>query len=246
MIKIERIARPEKLTEDVVLVLTKNYRQTKKAVWNKDYIKEKLLEMTHNKCCYCETSLDISGNYMEVEHFYPKSCFPDRVVDWANLLPSCKRCNTKKGNINPEKIPLINPTINDPKQHLKLDRFRIKGIDEVGKNTIKSLNLNDLDKLMLVRMKIAEALINRIEDIHDLLEDEGVKQNAMKCLQIRNSLQDILEAVQPNKNYSATLSSILLNDENYNNIKLWLQEEQLWDNELDNLDAVANDIALKI
>lgn len=246
MIKIERIARPEKLTEDVVRVLTEKYRQTKRAVWNKDYIKEKLLEMTHHKCCYCETSLDVSGNYMEVEHFYPKSCFPDRVVDWANLLPSCKRCNIKKGDINPEKISLINPTINDPKQHFKLDRFRIKGIDEVGKNTIKSLNLNDLEKLMLVRMKIAEALINKIEDINDLLEDTGVKQNTMKCLQIRNSIHDILEAVQPNKNYSATLSSILLHDENYNNIKQWLQEEQLWDNELDNMDAVANDIALKI
>ena len=34
---------------------------------------------------------------MEVEHFHPKSLYPNEVISWENLLPICKRCNSSKG-----------------------------------------------------------------------------------------------------------------------------------------------------
>ncbi len=48
---------------------------------------------------YSESYLGEEGKYMEIDHFYPKSLFPQRVVEWGNLMASNKKCNTTKGNI---------------------------------------------------------------------------------------------------------------------------------------------------
>ena len=44
-------------------------------------------------CAYCENAC--RG---EVDHFQPKSIFPERVYDWANWLLSCHDCNHAKGD----------------------------------------------------------------------------------------------------------------------------------------------------
>ena len=33
---------------------------------------------------------------MEVEHFEDKKNNPNKVIEWENFLPSCKRCNGSK------------------------------------------------------------------------------------------------------------------------------------------------------
>ena len=50
--------------------------------------------------------------------------YPDEVVDWDNLLPSCKRCNTTKGTHDVVTEPIINPFDIDPKI---LPRFHHSG-----------------------------------------------------------------------------------------------------------------------
>ena len=54
MIKVERIEQPEELTEDVQHQLTAEFKKDKKSVWDKKYIKDKLLKECNNKCVYCE------------------------------------------------------------------------------------------------------------------------------------------------------------------------------------------------
>lgn len=99
MIRLYRPNCPQQLTDTVKDELTQEFINTGKNVWAKTYIKSALLAMSHNKCAYCECKLDEESKYMEVEHFLPKDDYPNQVVDWNNLLPSCKRCNTKKGNM---------------------------------------------------------------------------------------------------------------------------------------------------
>lgn len=244
MIKLERVDPPEKLTSIEIEKLTKEFKKTDKNVWGKEYIKEQLLRMSNNKCAYCEAPLDISGSYMEVEHFFPKSKYPDKVVEWENLLPSCKRCNIKKGNIDPNDYNLINPTTANPKEHLSLNKYRIIGLDKIGKNTVRLLNLNDISKLVLNRALIGEVLSEKLESLADDV-DELLEGNVLsKKMKIRNSMISLLEEVQPQNSYSATLATILLSDPYYSNVKQFLIKQTLWDEELIQLESVAITISL--
>jgi len=42
-------------------------------------------------CVYCE-----SNTGAQIEHFRPKSCFPECAFDWENFLPACGECNLMK------------------------------------------------------------------------------------------------------------------------------------------------------
>ena len=103
MIKIQRVSAPSELNDETVSTLTTLYKSTGENVWNKPYIKKELLKMSHNKCCYCELKLGEEGKYMQVEHYHCKSLYPDEVVLWENLLPSCNRCNTNKSSHDTKK-----------------------------------------------------------------------------------------------------------------------------------------------
>lgn len=243
MIKLERIDPPEKLTSIEIEKLTNEFKKTNKNVWGKEYIKEQLLHMSNNKCAYCEAPLDISGSYMEIEHFYPKSKYPEKVVEWENLLPSCKRCNIKKGSIDPNDFNIINPTTVNPKEHLSLNRYRIVGLDKVGKNTVQLLNLNDINKLVLNRALIGEVLSEKLESLAEDADELTEEDILSKKMKIRNSMISLLEGVQPQNSYSATLAAILLSDPNYSNIKQFLKKQALWDEELIELESQAKTIS---
>jgi len=77
-------------------------------------IKEALVTMFHGKCAYCESKLT-HVSYGEIEHFYPKSAYPDKTFTWENLLLSCSICNNT--NHKGVKFPLDdrdNPLLIDP------------------------------------------------------------------------------------------------------------------------------------
>lgn len=61
-----------------------------------DDIKEKLKEIYHQKCAYCEQSL--LDSFPPVEHFRPKALYYWLAYSWDNLLLSCDPCNTAKGD----------------------------------------------------------------------------------------------------------------------------------------------------
>ena len=106
MIKLELPPEPPELTEQKAR-LTAEYRNKEKAVWREgkvgEIIKRVLCEMTHNKCAYSEAPLGENGSPWDVEHFYPKDLYPKKVVEWGNLLPSCKICNSIKGKLDVKK-----------------------------------------------------------------------------------------------------------------------------------------------
>ena len=132
MIKLTRNTAPDKLTEEFVKKGTEKYKNTKESVWNVDWLKEALLDMSNQKCAYCEGRLDLKSDYMEVEHFRDKKDYPNDVLIWENLLPSCKHCNGNKSSHDVVSEPIINPFVDVPREHIFLKSYLYKPKDELG------------------------------------------------------------------------------------------------------------------
>ena len=240
MIKLEQIEKPKQLTIAKQKDFTEKFKTTRKNVWNRIYIKEQLLKMSHNKCCYCEIKLNIASNYVEVEHFLPKKEYKDLVVDWENLLPSCKRCNGQKGEHDTKNEPIINPTIQNPKEHLFVKDYRLytKNNSKIGKTTIDLLLLNDFDRLVTPRFTIGNDINEKLDDILDLLNDytSGVNKSVKRKNKIIERLQNIMKQAIPKAQFSAICSTIILTSPTYKKIKQELTNLNLWNNNFKKLE----------
>lgn len=250
MIKLNRPNKPSKLTPKVEKQLIDEYKKTEKPVWKKDFITVPLLKMSHNKCCYCETILGVQARPMQVEHYHCKSLYPDEVVKWENLLPSCSDCNSNKSTIDTYKTPLIDPSVDDPREYLYLKFFMIRSKDNSilskGRMTVDKLDLNNQNKLVIPRIKIAIAMRDKLKDIYkkavDLnLRKDGKLYNKSKII---NTLVDILTMAQPDAEYSAFVATIILTDDDYIETMKILKSKNLWTNELESLHINADKIKL--
>ena len=250
MIKLIRPDKPSELTPEVEKQLIDEYKKTEKPVWKKDFITVPLLKMSHNKCCYCETILGVQARPMQVEHYHCKSSYPDEVVKWENLLPSCSECNSNKSTINTYKTPLIDPSVDDPREYLYLKCFMIKSKDNnilnKGRLTVDKLDLNNQNKLVIPRIKIANAMYYKLKDIHKKTialnsREDGKLYNKSIII---NTLLDILAMAQPDAEYSAFMATIILTDEDYIEIKNILNDKGLWSDKLEILHNCADKIKL--
>ncbi|MBK2105475.1 HNH endonuclease family protein [Francisella philomiragia] len=245
MIKLSRPPKPEFLTDEKVNELVEKFKNTKSTVWNHDEIKTPLLESSNHKCAYCECKLGEESKYMEVEHFEDKKHNPDKVVEWDNLLPSCKRCNGKKKCHDVIDEPIINPYNINPKNHLGVKLYRLKGISSIGNNTIEALLLNDQTRIVARRFEIGNAILERIDDAR-LRYCEYVNN---KTTQKRNRLTSLVEAIliecQPQSHYSATSATVLINDIDFIELIINMRKESIFDDELEELFNNAQRIALK-
>lgn len=241
MIQLKYQPKPDELTDELARALTDRFKDTGESVWSKDYIKSALLKMSHNKCCYCEAKLNISGNDMEVEHFLPKSIFPDKVLEWENLLPSCGHCNGKKNDLNPQITPIVHPVHDNPQNHLKMKDFFLRGKDEKGKNLVIELGLNE-DKSINPRFDIGKEVARTLDEL--LADAEAHLSNSTatpnKRTRIINRMKRLLNVCCPESDYGATCASILIHDENYTHIKALFQQNNLWNAEFDLLEQKVN------
>ncbi len=172
MIQVTRTSKPKILSNNAVKWLTEykkaiaNYSTnpndiTKKAKENaeKKYnhyeVKKELKDMFSSKCAYCESHVT-HIDYGEIEHFKPKSKFPNSCFDWDNLLLGCSICNGAlfKGNKFPEAMeggPFINPVKENPNDFFEFDFDPNTGTANVvpkktrGKTTEEELGLNRED-----------------------------------------------------------------------------------------------------
>ena len=72
-----------------------------------------VLRADFSECCaYCERRCsEVGGERADrgtVDHFRPRSKFPDQWLSWPNLVYSCLRCNRAKGNQWPEASDAAN------------------------------------------------------------------------------------------------------------------------------------------
>jgi uncharacterized protein (TIGR02646 family) len=134
----------------------------------------------HGKCAYCEAKMaHVSSPH--VEHYHPKSKFPDRMFDWQNWLLSCGCCNDKKWAHFPDcdgQPCLLDPATEDPSMHLDFLGSRVVGRTHRGEETIKLVGLDrspleDHRALWLMKINLLLLLLcfapEAFEEVRELL-----------------------------------------------------------------------------
>lgn len=103
-----------------------------------------LFRAFHDKCAFCESYLGHTES-PHIEHYRPKSKYPELTFEWENWLSSCGRCNDKKWAHFPlcDDIPcLIDPTTEDPEQHIEFVGYTPIYKTEQGAETIRLIGLD--------------------------------------------------------------------------------------------------------
>ena len=249
MIKLNRGNPPSELSLDKINELTREFKSTGKSVWQKKYIKDALNELSHNKCAYCECKLGEESKYMEIEHFRYKDKYEHLVVEWNNLLPSCKRCNITKSTHDVEEIPIINPCEDKPNEHMifKAYRFYKRNNSELGKNTIDVIDLNNQQKVVIPRFLLGQAISEKLEEVLALIDMHSFNNNDVRLKnKIIKGVSTILEFSNNEQEYSGTISTIIYNDENYKEIKSKLRAVDWWNSNMENRDKHMKEVMFDI
>lgn len=242
MIKLQLPPKPAQLANEENR-LTQEFKADKnKRVWAKDYIKEPLLKMSNNKCAYSEVHINRESSYVEIEHFKHKDLFEDDVVKWGNLLPSCRKCNASKKDWNVVEKPIVNPLFDNPSDFLFVQGFRYYEKNDIGKNTIDAVAINDKNHFTFPRAEIAIELVENIENCYDEII---CTHNERRIRRIVNNLKSALEDCGPSKEFSAVVSThILYESDVLSKLETYLRENSLWDDELEELKNAMIRIAL--
>ena len=222
MIQVKRTAKP-KVLEDNAKKWTTDYLAAKKEYeadktnsdklrkfkttegkYNQNEVKLALRAMFHEKCAYCE-SYTTHVSYSEIEHFKPKSKYPELCFEWNNMNFSCEICNGKahKGDKFPlenENGPIINPVEENPDNHFKFiynkewDQAIVIPIGTRAETTVDIFKLNDRQTLLEKRTKrVKEILIIKI------IADRGDQE-----------AKNLLASLSPKDEYFAFIKSIIL------------------------------------
>lgn len=240
MIRLHRPPSPQELDSLTIAALTQEFIADKtKSVWGKNYICDPLREMSHAKCAYCETKIDEESKYMEVDHFQHKDLYPQKVVEWSNLLPSCKKCNGSKGTHDVVADPIIDPSITDPRCHLKLHFYRFVWIDEKGKSTIETLTLNDQDRRVKPRFEVGEGVCDAIEKLEDRLESYKENKIVRRKNKLQSSMRALLSEAVPSSQYSAIAATVVVQHPSFWTVRGEMEELDLWEQDMESaLDEV--------
>lgn len=192
MHKVERNKPPEGLEEKSIEFnkeLNKETNITK--VWEqftgtklKKQTLNQLKEMFKGCCAYCEGEYD-DTSYGEIEHFKPKSSYPELMFEYNNMNLACRICNTNKKEKFDDK--LINPTVENPEEHLRYQTYLLKPLDERGKLTIDTFDINNKERLNK-RQKIYDNINNRM-----LLAKKWLNSLETNNTNSRNMLKDFIE-----------------------------------------------------
>ena len=241
MIKIDRTPSPVVKAKIAAFKADHNL-----VVWREPYIIRNLLAMSHSKCCYCECNIDEESKYMEVEHFHHKDKYEDEVVDWNNLLPSCKACNVHKGNHDTVTEPIVDPSKQDPRDHLVFYAYQLRGKTDIGEMTENVLNLNDYKHHALPRFKICNKLTDTLGDLLNVAKNLSANTPKSNKTHFRNRMIHFLELCQPDEPYTAIKATVVTNDKKYNSIVTILQAQGMWDSSLVALDATMRRYKLDI
>lgn len=235
MIKLERISPPPQLSAEKEEELTLQYLADPNArVWNKSYIRNHLLALSHSKCAYCETYVDEESKYMEVEHVRIRAAYSHLVASWGNLLPACKRCNVNKGTHDVEVDGmLIDPTINTPNEHVFMQNYRLYHRDDLGKETISALYLNESDKLVKPRFEIGTQILATLDDLKSKFEANRHETEATIRRRVLRGLAAILAEARPEKQYCATTATVIVSSPDFHFLMSGLKNDGLWNDDLE-------------
>jgi len=226
MIRLIREPRPAELTAELQKRLTEEYKKSGKAVWKQKWIKDALLKSSFGKCAFSEVKLEEEGKYMEVEHFHPKSLYPDEVLEWNNLLPISNVCNRKKKNLDTKRRPLVNPMEDNPQDYFYIKDGRIctkNANDSKAEDTILYYDLNNNDQFREKRFAIENWILRKLQDY--------ATQYAVDKNRYASKLLVLMQSSGRTFDYSATKSTIILTSSDYIKLKEQMKADGKWTND---------------
>lgn len=241
MIKLEREAEPQimvsnkavwqKDLQDAIACYGsyKDIPDTEKkkltSFYRNDAVREGLIKSSEGKCAFCECIPSEGGN-IEIEHFKPKSEYPEFTFEWDNFLPSCRKCNGSKGTHDTVVEPIINPYDIDPKGVFHFVDIEIKasntGIKQIAEKTIEVCGLNTL-RLWKPRAEILLSLrifSKAIEEaIEELTDADTQRKKEIRINKLREAIDTIEMLTNSSEKYSSFCSDFLERSEAYLNAK---------------------------
>lgn len=200
-------------------------------------VKDVLMQVHHQKCCYCETKLTMPAN-LHVEHFRPKgavrqcrdddNAFPGYywlAYSWENLLLACFDCNTKyKGTVFPLENPaqrarshhddltverelFVNPAEEDPREHIRFQEDLPVCFSERGRLTIEGLGLRSIRLRDQRQQRLQE--VDTIIDLIRIAEAMPDPDNAVQN-DVRDARRLIENATQPDAQFSSMMMDLVV------------------------------------
>lgn len=177
--------------------------QNKEKRYNHNEVKTSLKKMFKKKCAFCESRIT-HVDYGQIEHFKPKSKYPDLCFEWTNFLLSCSICNGKsnKGDKFPlenENGPFINPVDENPVDFFKFEydaitkSFLIFPKNDRAKTTIKELGLNR-DDLVENRTLELSKIINMLDLVLDKNQD-GILEKFIHLFSEKDQYYAFIKAI---------------------------------------------------
>lgn len=205
--------------------------QFERNIYSHETVKVALLQAQHKKCCYCESKFRANspgpvehfrpkgavqqapGKGMQYPGYYWLA------YSWDNLLVSCEFCNSSyKRSLFPladertrarshhddvklETPIFIDPTTENPRDHIRFRGAEIGHLTERGLRTIKGLGLrrDDLEDARAEVLEPLEILFSVVEDLKDEVQSPKVER-ARRLLN---------KAVQPEAKFSAMVRDFL-------------------------------------
>lgn len=122
-------------------------------------IKAAVKRDSHEKCIYCESYVT-QVHPGEIEHILPVSKRRALAVDWDNLAFVCTECNREKGDYLETELPLLNPFVDEPSEHLAFygPLVHHKTGSSRGEITVQQLKLSKRNSLLERRKERIEQL----------------------------------------------------------------------------------------
>lgn len=115
-------------------------------------VRNRVFAASRFRCGYCQTSQQIIGPYLEIDHIIPEA--KGGTSDEANLIAACPHCNSRKGArtnaLDPETgtfVRLFHPRIDLWQEHFAWheDGTTIHGTTAIGRATLAALEMNHPD-----------------------------------------------------------------------------------------------------
>ena len=189
---------------------------------------------------------------MHIEHYHDKDTYPDEVVAWENLLPSCAHCNKKKSKHDTYKEPIVDPTKNDPKKIFYMKSYRYCSYDKktnsLGRTSIAVLGINDTEEKVKLRFAIGNKLNEEIDKLYeDAIElGDEILTNTRKRNRIINGCINNLRLCTRTSRFGASMATTLQENDEYHELRKLLKKYDIWSDSMEQLHKEALEICLCI
>lgn len=193
-------------------------------------VREALVKSSRGKCAFCECIPGEGGN-VEIEHFKPKSIYPDLTFEWLNFLPSCRKCNGAKDSHDTGVEPIINPYDVDPKGLFYFDDIEIKAHISantgIAEKTIEVCGLNSV-RLWKPRAEILVSLRIFSKSIGEAIQEyhcaDTDRKRAHRIKKLREAIETIDMLTDPTEKYSSFCVHFLNKSSTYTEAKRLLED----------------------